>query len=512
MPLLRCLPKAYERLKPDDDCMKEECGVFGIYCNGSGLEAAETAYYGLFSLQHRGQESAGIAVSRKGRIECHKEMGLVSGRFCDGLASLCGSNLAIGHVRYSTMGDSSLINAQPIIVDSCQGSMALAHNGNIINAEELRGELERDGFVFQTTIDSEVIAALIAKYSTKGVVEGVIKASERMKGSYALVLMTKDALIGVRDPKGMRPLALGRLDGAYAFASESCAFDTIGAEFIRDIRPGEIVVANHHGLQSFQGAHASDTALCIFEYVYFARPDSDIDGVSVHRARERAGELLALSSPADVDVVAAVPDSALPAAMGYARQANLPFTIALSKNRYTGRTFIEPAQDKREKDVALKLSALKRNVRGKRVLLVDDSIVRGTTSKYIVEMLKTAGAKEVHLRVSSPPVMHPCFFGIDTSSHEQLIGANHSVEEIRKFIGADSLSYLSIEDLLKTVEDGACHFCAGCFNGIYPEDVSACLKCGKKNVLDRPDSDGLHGAATQSRTRGRQNILDRTGD
>lgn len=485
MPLCVRLPEAYERLKPEKDRMNEECGVFGIYCNGSGYDAAEAAYYGLFALQHRGQESAGIAVSRGGRIDCFKEMGLVSGRFCDGLASLSGSRLAIGHVRYSTMGDSSLVNAQPLVVDSPCGPLALAHNGNIINARELRSELEGEGAQFVTTTDSEIVAALIAKNCAEGIAESAAKAMKQLKGSYALVLMTKDRLVGIRDPKGMRPLALGSINGAYVLASESCAFDTIGAEFIRDVRPGEIIVVDQEGLRSHQAVHASDTALCIFEYVYFARPDSDIDGISVHKARERAGELLAISSPADVDVVAAVPDSSLPAAMGYARQAGLPFTIALSKNRYMGRTFIEPSQDRREMDVSLKLSALKRNVRGKRVLLVDDSIVRGTTSKRIVEMLRTAGAKEVHIRVSSPPVTHPCYFGIDTSSYEQLIGANHSVEEIRRFIGADSLSYLSIEDLLKTVEGAACNFCAGCFNGRYPEDVSELLKRGEKNLLKR---------------------------
>ena len=478
-------PAAYERLKPGDDCMREECGVFGIYTNGSGLDAAEAAYYGLFALQHRGQESAGIAVSRKGRIDCHKAMGLVSGRFCDGLGALKGCTFAIGHVRYSTMGDSLLVNAQPLVVESPLGPLALAHNGNIINAKELREELEAEGVTFQTTIDSEIIAALIAKHSKKGLVEGITYAMERLKGSYALVLLTKDQVIGVRDPKGMRPLALGSLDGAYVFASESCAFDTIGVEFIRDVRPGEIIVADRAGIKAHQAVRATDTALCIFEYVYFARPDSDIDGISVHKARERAGELLAISSPADVDVVSAVPDSSLPAAMGYARQAGLPFIIALSKNRYMGRTFIEPSQDRRQMDVSLKLSALKRNVRGKRVLLVDDSIVRGTTSKYIVEMLKTAGAKEVHLRISSPPVTSPCYFGIDTSSLEQLIGASHSVEEIRKFIGADSLSYLSMEDLYSTVEGAACNFCAGCFSGKYPEDVGEPSKCGKKNCLKK---------------------------
>jgi amidophosphoribosyltransferase len=465
--------------------MREECGVFGIRGATGGVDAAEAAYYGLFALQHRGQESAGIAVTRGGRIDCHKEMGLVSGAFRDGLFRLEGADCAIGHVRYSTMGESSLVNAQPLVTDTPDGPLALAHNGNIINAPELRARLESEGTEFQTAIDSEVVAALIAKNSENGVVEGIVRACGQLKGSYALAILTKDALICVRDPKGIRPLALGRLGNAYVLASESCAFDTIGAEFIRDVRPGEIVVADGHGLKSYQAAHAPDTALCIFEYIYFARPDSDIDGISVHRARERAGELLALSSPADADVVAAVPDSSLPAAMGYARQAQLPFTIALAKNRYVGRTFIEPSQDRRELEVSLKLSALKRNVRGKRVLLVDDSIVRGTTSRHIVEMLRTAGATEVHIRVSSPPVTHPCFFGIDTSSYEQLIGASRTVEEIRRFIGADSLSFLALGDLLRTAEGAACNFCAGCFTGDYPEDVSHLARCGKKNLLDR---------------------------
>lgn len=484
MPLNIRLPKPYERLKPCGDCMREECGIFGIYCGQSGIDATEAAYYGLLSLQHRGQESAGIAGVRDGRIDCHKAMGLVQGPFRDGLENFMGAAAAIGHVRYSTMGDSLLLNAQPVVIDSPQGPLALAHNGNITNAKILRKELEDMDIRFETSSDSEVIAALIANLGEKdGILEGVAKAAEQMKGSYALAVMTPDMVMGVRDPQGVRPLALGKLDEAYVLSSESCAFDTIGAEFIRDIRPGEVVVADKDGLRSHQMAHATDTALCIFEYVYFARPDSDIDGICVHKARERAGELLAIASPADVDVVTAVPDSAMPAAMGYARQAGLPFVMAFAQNRYVGRTFIQPSQARRELGVSLKLSALKRSVRGKRVLLVDDSIVRGTTSKRIVEMLKTAGAKEVHIRISSPPVTSPCFLGIDTSSHEQLIGANHSVEEIRKFIGADSLGYLSFEDLLKTVEGAACNFCAGCFNGLYPADVSELLQCGQKNML-----------------------------
>ncbi len=485
MPLKIRLKPSYDRIKPFEDCMKEECGVFGIYCTDSSIKPAEAAYYGLFSLQHRGQESAGIAVAKEGGIEYHKDMGLVQEVFKSGLDKFNGAYAAIGHVRYSTAGDSQLVNAQPLVISSKKGSIALAHNGNLINAKELRDELENAGAIFQTSIDSEVIASLIAKHRKNGIIDAIKTTMDLLKGSYALVIMTPDELIGVRGPKGIRPLALGKIDGSFVFASETCAFDTIGAEFIRDLRPGEIVSISKEGLKSYSGPRCDETALCIFEFVYFARPDSDIDGISVHKARERAGAMLALTDPADADIVAEVPDSATPAAMGYAAQSGLPYTKALEKNRYVGRTFIQPAQGKREIGVNLKLTPLKRNVRGKRVVLIDDSIVRGTTSKRIVEMLKLAGAKEVHMRISSPPIKYPCFFGIDTPSHEQLIGSGNSVEKIRKLIGADSLSYLSIDGLLKTVEGAACNFCTGCFDGQYPDDVDNMLKCAKKNVLDR---------------------------
>lgn len=484
MPLRINIKPSYERVKPFDDCMHEECGVFGVYCADGSVEPAEAAYYGLFALQHRGQESAGIAVAKQGRIEYHKDMGLVPEVFKNGLEKLAGAHAAIGHVRYSTTGDSQLANAQPLVISSKKGNIALAHNGNLINAKELRDDLENAGAIFQTSIDSEVIASLIAKHSNDGIIEAIKTTMGMLKGSYALVIMTPDQLIGVRDPKGIRPLALGKIDGSFVFASESCAFDTIGAEFIRDLRPGEIIAVDNDGLKSYHGPRSEDTALCIFEFVYFARSDSDIDGISVHKARERAGTRLAIANTVDADIVAEVPDSATPAAMGYAAQSGLPYTKALEKNRYVGRTFIQPAQGKRETGVGLKLSPLKRNVRGKRVVLIDDSIVRGTTSKRIVEMLKLAGAKEVHMQISSPPIKYPCFFGIDTPSHDQLIGAGNSVEEIRKLIGADSLSYLSIEDLQRTVEGAACNFCMGCFNGKYPEDVTHLMDCAKKNILD----------------------------
>lgn len=484
MPLHINLPQPYERIKPHDDCMNEECGVFGVYSNGSNVDPAEAAYYGLFALQHRGQESAGIAVSKDGKIDYYKDMGLVAEVFKNGMGDLGCADAAIGHVRYSTTGDSHLANAQPLVIRSKKGTLALGHNGNLINAKEIREELESTGAIFQTSIDSEIIASLIAKNADTNIIDGIKTTMDIIKGSYALVILTPDKLIGVRDPKGIRPLALGKVDGIYVLASESCAFDTIGAEFIRDIRPGEIIEIDKKGLRSHQGPRSDQTALCIFEYVYFARPDSDIDGISVYQAREMAGAQLAIANPIEADLVAGVPDSARPAAMGYAEQSSIPYRKALAKNRYVGRTFIKPAQGQRTVGVSLKLNALKRNVKGNRVILVDDSIVRGTTSKKIVEMIKSAGAKEVHMQISSPPIKYPCFFGIDTGAHDQLIGEKNSVEEIRKLIGADSLYYLSIEDLLKTVEGAACNFCVGCFNGQYPDNVEHLRVCGKKNILD----------------------------
>ncbi|MBT7121856.1 MAG: amidophosphoribosyltransferase, partial [Clostridia bacterium] len=366
MPLRITKPAPYHRIKPDDDCMHEECGVFGIVSNDESIDPAEATYYGLFALQHRGQESAGIAVSSNNKIDYHKDMGLISEVFKGGLDNLAGATSAIGHVRYSTTGDSHLANAQPLVIQSRKGSLALVHNGNLINAKEIRDDLESQGAIFQTTIDTEIIASLIAKNTNGDIISGIKKTMEIVKGSYALVIMTPDKIIGVRDPKGIRPIALGKIDNSYVLASESCAFDTIGAEFMRDLRPGEIIEIDKNGLKSHQGPRADETALCIFEYVYFARPDSDIDGICVHRAREMAGAQLAISNPIEADIVAGVPDSARPAAMGYAEQSGIPYKKALAKNRYVGRTFIQPAQGKRAVGVSLKLNALKRNVRGNR--------------------------------------------------------------------------------------------------------------------------------------------------
>ena len=451
--------------------MQEECGVFGIYMNDDAYDPAEAAYLGLYALQHRGQESAGIAVAKEGEILQYKGMGLCAEVFRDSLSKIAGGKLAIGHVRYSTTGESKLTNCQPLVISYRSGKLAIAHNGNLVNTEVLRRRLEEQGAIFQTTLDTEVMAALIARYSKEGLLPAIRKMMTLAKGAYALTIMTEDTLIGVRDPKGIRPLALGKLDNNYVLASESCAFDAMDAEFVRDIRPGEIVMINKDGLKSYTGVQSSETALCVFEYVYFARPDSDIDGISVYKAREAMGTRLAQRFPVDADLVADVPDSATPSASGYAAQSGIPYTKALAKNRYVGRTFIQPSQSLRERGVKLKLNAIKRNVHGKKLVLIDDSIVRGTTSKKIVEMLRLAGAREVHMMISSPPVKYPCFFGIDTPSHEQLIGAKKSIDEICRQIGADSLHYLTIEDLLKTVEGAGCNFCVGCFNGKYPVDI-----------------------------------------
>ncbi len=453
------------------DKLHEECGVFGIFAQDP-LNVRELTYYGLYALQHRGQESAGIAVSDGQQIKHHKGMGLVADVFDEStLAVLGDGNISIGHVRYSTTGASDVHNAQPLVTKYKKGTMALAHNGNLVNAEAIRNDLEEQGAIFQTSIDTEVIANLIARHNTEGLEEALKKTMQQIKGSYALVIMTEDRLVAIRDPFGIRPLALGKLDNSYVVASETCAFDTVGGEYIRDVKPGEIIIINQDGLRSIQTPIPLSTSLCVFEFIYFARTDSTIDGISVYMARKYAGSRLALEHPVDADMVIGVPDSGTTAAIGYAETSGIPYGEGFIKNRYVGRTFIQPSQHVREQGVKIKLNALRKIVKGKRIVMIDDSIVRGTTSKKIVEMLRLAGAKEVHMRISSPPVKYPCHFGIDTPSRDQLIGSLHSVEEICSIIGADSLAYLSIDGLLKTVEGSSCGFCQGCFDQVYPIEV-----------------------------------------
>ena len=464
------------------DKFKEECGVFGIYSQKL-MNVTEITYLGLYALQHRGQESAGIAISDGKDVVCHKGMGLVCDVFNREEIEKSNGFSAIGHVRYSTTGSSNLDNAQPILSRCKLGSIAIAHNGNLVNADVIRELLEDGGVIFQTSNDSEVVLNLIARGAKKGIERAVVDAIQAVKGSYAMVILTEGKLIGVRDPHGIRPLCIGKLDENYILCSESCAIDALGGEFIRDVKPGEIVIIDNDGLKSINFAEKTKCETCSFEYIYFARPDSTIDGINVYSSRVRAGIELYKECPVEADVVIGVPDSGIPAAIGFSTVSNIPYGVGLIKNKYVGRTFIEPSQELREKAVSVKLNALKVNIEGKRVVLIDDSIVRGTTSVKLVEMLRRAGAKEVHLRIASPPVKFPCYFGIDTPYRNELIASSIDTEGIRQEIGADSLAYLSINGLLSSLKaEGG--FCLGCFNGIYP--ISAPIETGKL-IFERND-------------------------
>lgn len=453
-----------------EDKFRDECGVFGIYVskNHEAIEIARTTFYGLYALQHRGQESAGIAVSDGSQINLHKGMGLVSEVFSNEEIDRLNGHIAIGHVRYSVNGASSLVNAQPLVFHYLNGMIGLAHNGNLVNTDELRKRLATYGSVFQTTTDAEIVANLLARYSQDKLEDALSKCMIDLKGAFALVIMTEDCLVGVRDQLGIRPLVLGELMGNYVLASETAAFDTIGATFIRDINPGEIVVIDKNGLRSIQTVVPGNCAHCIFEYIYFARPDSRIDGINVYKARRELGKQLARECAIDADLVISVPDSGTASALGYAEEAGLPFEEGLMKNRYVGRTFIQPTQQMRELGVRLKLNTIPELVQGKRIIMVDDSIVRGTTSKKLVQMLREAGATEIHMLIASPPTKYPCYYGIDTSESEDLIANKMDVKAIADFIGADSLHYISMEGMNKALEGNEDFFCAACFSGNYP--------------------------------------------
>lgn len=454
-------------LDPSLGKFKDECGVFGVYSE-TPMDVAGMTYYGLYALQHRGQESAGIAVADGNSIEMHKDLGLITEAFSneEDLKKLKG-NIAIGHVRYSTTGANTVANSQPLLANSKLGPISLAHNGNLVNADVIRELLEEGGHIFHTSIDTEVIATLIARGAKKGLEQAVVDAMQAVRGSFAMVIMSKDKLIGARDPHGIRPLCIGKSGDAYILSSESVALDAVGAEYVRDVKPGEMVTIDKDGIKSFQYSEDAGCQTCAFEYIYFARPDSKIDGLDVYTTRIRAGEQLFHEHKIEADLVAAVPDSGIPAAIGYSKASGIPYGIAFIKNRYVGRTFITPSQELREKAVSVKLNPLKVNVKGKRVIIIDDSIVRGTTSKHLVDALKDAGATEVHFLVASPPVKFPCYFGIDTPYRSELIGANYSIEEIGEMIGADSIGYLSMEGMYKSFT-GKEGFCVGCFNGVYP--------------------------------------------
>ncbi|HOQ27460.1 MAG TPA: amidophosphoribosyltransferase [Armatimonadota bacterium] len=462
----------------DDDHPRDECGVFGICAPGE--DVARLAYFGLFALQHRGQESAGIAVSDGRRLKVSKAMGLVTQVFDEEVLQSLRGGFGIGHVRYSTMGSSVLCNAQPVVVETPYGRIAVAHNGNLVNCAPLRDELRERGITFEGTNDSEVVAQLIARYHQGDLEEAIVRALARLEGAYALVILAHDKVVAARDPNGIRPLCLGALNhGHHVVASETCALNVVGARFMREVEPGEMVVIDADGVREFQAVPIQDKRLCLFEFIYFARPDSCMYGRSMHLARRRMGHILADEHPVDADVVIPVPDTGTPAAIGYAERSRIPFGEGLIKNRYIGRTFIQPHQRLRELGIRMKLTPLTETLAGKRVVMVDDSIVRGTTTRRIVRLLRDAGAREVHVRISSPPDRFPCHYGIDTGNRGELIAATLSVSQIREFIGADTLGYLSLRGVMRAIGLHRGAFCRACFDGQYPVSIPRDQLLGK---------------------------------
>ncbi len=462
-----------------DDKLSEECGVFGVYGHS---DAANMCYYGLHALQHRGQESAGICTADTNHFQYHRGMGLVKEVFVEAtLKPLIGAN-AIAHVRYSTAGESRLANAQPLVFKYREGDLAIATNGNLDNANVIKRDLEKKGSIFQTTSDTEVLAHLIARSAHDDIVDAVKDALNQVVGAYAFLILTKDKLIAALDPNGLRPFVIGTLGDAYVFASETCALDSVGGTYLRDMRPGEIITLDRNGFTSEQFTTQSVRAVCAMEYIYFARPDSDINTINVHAARKRMGKKLAMEAFMDADLVTGVPDSSISAAIGYAEQTGIPYELGLIKNRYTGRTFIQPSQELREQGVKMKLSAVRKVVAGKRVVMIDDSIVRGTTSLRIVNMLREAGATEVHVRITSPPFMNPCYYGINTPDRKELIAAQKTIEEIRVAINADTLTFLSEAGLVEAISEGAdpesTGYCMACFTNHYPTEITPQSKAG----------------------------------
>jgi amidophosphoribosyltransferase len=445
--------------------MREECGVFGVFGNS---DAANLTFLGLYALQHRGQESAGIATSHNGKFKLVKEMGLVSEIFNHKILSELNGNISIGHVRYSTTGSSHIKNAQPFLVDTSKGTIAIAHNGNLVNSKELHDELKSEGAIFQSTLDSEIIVHLISRSKHQNIIDAFMESLNQVKGAYSLVLLASNSLIAARDPYGFRPLCLGKLKDSYIVASETCALDLIQAEYVRDLEPGEILIIDKDGLKTIMPFSFHQKAFCIFEFIYFARPDSSIFGKNVHEIRKAFGRQLAKEHPVKADLVMAVPDSGNCAALGYSEESQIPFEIGMIRNHYIGRTFIQPSQEIRDLEVKIKLNPIKEIIKGKDIIVIDDSIVRGTTSRQRVKTLRDAGAKKIHLRISSPPITGSCFFGIDTPKREKLIASSKKIEEIMEYIGADSLGYLSLEGLIKASGFPKENFCTACFSGEYP--------------------------------------------
>ena len=465
---------------------REECGVFGVFSPHESC-VAQDAYYALFAMQHRGQESCGIVVNKAGVMRSHRDLGLVNDVFNHkNLSALGLGHISVGHVRYGTAATGIRRNAQPLTINHIKGSLALAHNGSLTNMAALRRELELAGSIFHTTSDAEVIAYHIIKQrlTSTSIERALLRAMAELQGAYSLVLMSPRKLIGARDPLGIRPLCLGQRDGSFILASESCALDAVGADFVRDIEPGEVIVIDENGLRSYtEYCHTRSKALCVFEYIYFARPDSVLDGDSVHLARQRAGALLARTYPVQADVVIGVPDSGIDAAVGYSKESGIPYGVGLIKNKYIGRTFIQNTQEQRNDAVRIKLNALRATLEGRRVVLVDDSIVRGTTSARLIKLLREAGAKELHMRISAPPFRYPCYFGTDIDSPNKLIANQYSEEEIAQVLGVDTLGYLRLEDLPNLTVNYKFGFCSACFTGKYPVDIS---EAGNKSWLEQP--------------------------
>ena len=468
---------------PPQDKFKDECGVFGIFGHP---EAANLTYLGLYALQHRGQESAGITTSDGEKIRISRAMGHVADAFDEASLEALPGHIAIGHTRYSTAGESRLLNAQPILIDCAHGQIAIAHNGNLVNARELRDRLVRDGSIFQTSSDTEVVLHLYARSREHTVEDALVESLSQISGAFSFALLTKDRLIAARDPHGFRPLALGRLDGAYIVCSETCALDLIGATYIRDVEPGELLIISDGGLRSLHPFPPAPLAHCIFEHVYFARPDSYVFGRSVNDVRTELGRILAEESRVDADVVSPIPDSGVCGATGFAETSGIPMAMGLIRNHYVGRTFIQPQQAIRHFSVKIKLNPVRSVIEGRRVILVDDSIVRGTTSRKIVKMVRAAGAKEVHMRIACPPTISPCFYGVNTPTRAELIAATHTLDEVRDFIEADSLAYLSLEGLLRAVAPSGSSYCTSCYTGNYPvaipRDEQAYLQLALKAI------------------------------
>ena len=466
---------------PQSESPKEECGVLGVYA--PGIEAARAAFFGLFALQHRGQESAGIAVSNGHRIRMRRGMGLVNTVFTEKSLKALPGTLAVGHTRYSTTGASKLRNAQPIMCQALVGDVAVAHNGNLVNATELREALEKEGEVFESTSDSEILARILVRNLAHGPEAAVREVMAQCRGAYSVTALTPKMLIGFRDPAGIRPLVAGTLGDGYFLASETCAFGPVGAQPTRELEPGEMVICDRDGMRFAMGAEQTRKAMCLFEFIYFARPDSVMYGTALYNARERMGEQLAHEHPCEADIVVPVPDSGIPAALGYSRASGIPFVEGMMKSRYIHRTFIQPSQQQRELGVRMKLTPLEENIRGKRLVLVDDSIVRGTTTKQIVKLLFDAGAKEVHVRITAPPIKHPCFYGIDMASRSELAAAIMTLEELRVDLNATTLGYLSIPGAARAVGQSESSFCLACFNGQYPIPVNPAQE---KMALEEP--------------------------